>query len=189
MLLNDLEQRVKNRLQPEGIAEDDLAFVIGQETFPALEQLARECARDPSQRHFFLTSPASVTAVLDGTGAADLSSLVTNNGILIDCLQYGEVFPPVSDAYPTQPFRIIENRQQALLSGMLDGLVLKAWREGNLLKTKSPSNNVEPLSGSVSFKVPRVPTLAEVPATLEGRVVDLVAERLSGRITRQPKNK
>ena len=181
MQLNDLVQRVKAIIQPHDIAEDDFAFMVSQESFAALEKLARQIAVSPRLRHFFLTEPTTVTLTLASDGTVDISSLLTTNRVLLDCLWYGEIFPPVNDLYPTQPFRLVENRQQGLLTGMLDSLVLKAWMEGTTLHTKSPSNNVEPLVGSISFRVPYVPTLDQVPANLEGMVVDNVVRRFRGR--------
>lgn len=178
MQLNDLVQRCKTVLQPTGMADDDLAFAVSQASFPALEELGRRIAATPRLRHFFQTDPTTVTVTLNSSGVADLSSVINTHGILLDCLQYGEIFPPVNEAYPTQPFRLVEGRQQGLLSGMFDNMFLKAWLEGDDLYTKSPTNNVEPLTGNIGLKVSYVPSLDEVPDALSGMLVDLVLRRL-----------
>ena len=179
MTLNDIIHRVKAKLLPQ-IPDEDFAPMVAQQMFPAIEELARTCASNSSLRHYFLTSPSSVTATLDADGVADLSSLITTNKIILDCLKYGEIYPPVSDLYSTQPFKLIEGEGQGKLSGMLDSLIQKAWIEGTSLKTKSPDNNITPMTGTITFRVPFIPDLDEIQSPLEGMLADILVRRLGG---------
>lgn len=137
---------------------------------PALRQLAYDVARDPSLRNWLLTDPATTTATLDADGVADLTNLIANPRILLECLQYGEIRPPAS-AISVQPFRMIDNQGMGQLAGAYDSLVYKCWLDGVNLHTKSGDSNVTPLVGDISFSVPYWPTIAQLPNSLVQKLV------------------
>lgn len=138
---------------------------------PALRRLAYDVAKDPSLRDWMLTDPTTTTVTLDANGAADLAPLILSPRILLDCLKYGDIYPPVDPNYPTQPFRLVENAGQGLLSGAYDALVLKAWIDGTTLRTKPP-DNATPLVGDISFRVPYWATLPQLEESLVQKLVD-----------------
>lgn len=165
---SDIAEMVRRRFAlPEG-AELQFIPLVG----PALRSLAYDVAKDPNLRDWLLTDPATITVTLDGDGVADLSTLITTNKILLECLHLGEILPPVNPNYSTQPFRLISNAGAGQLAGNYDSLVYKAWVEGTSLHTKSPDNNVTPLVGTISFSVPYEPTMAELPESLVQKLVD-----------------
>lgn len=183
MKLNDLIQRVRSHPGlPSGMSamgDDDFAFAVGQLVFPVLNDLCEHVAADRNKRHYIFTDPLSVVATLDGSGNADLSTLITGNGILLESLKYGNIFPPVASGI-TQPFRMLDNAGQGQLSGAYDALILKCWLEGTVLHTKSQDNNATPLVGDISFEVPHVPGLDALNVQLEDELVDRVVLRLRG---------
>jgi len=139
---------------------------------PGLRRLAYDVAKDPNLRSWLLTDPATTTAVLDANGVADLAPLITSPRILLEALKYGDIYPPVDPNYPTQPFRLMENTGQGLLSGAYDALILKAWVNGTKLQTKSADNNATPVVGTISFQTPYWPTLLQTPEPLIEKLVD-----------------
>lgn len=166
---SDIAELVRRRFNgPEG---DELRYIPLVD--PALRQLSYDVARDPGLRHWLMTDPTTTTATLDGNGVADLTALIADPRILLECLQYGNIFPPVnvSLGYSTQPFRLIDNTGQMQLAGNYDALVFKATLDGFELKTKSADNNATPLAGTISFEVPYWPTLAQLPNSLVQKLV------------------
>lgn len=137
----------------------------------ALRQLAYDVAKDPSLRQWLMTDPATTTATLDGDGVADLTALIASPRILLECIQYGDIFPPVDPNYSTQPFRLVENIGQLQLAGAYDALVFKATVDGFKLKTKSGDANVTPLVGDISFQVPYWPSISQLPEALVENLV------------------
>ena len=154
-----------------GPQSDELRYIALVDS--ALRQLAYDVARDPGLRQWLMTDPATTTATLDGDGVADLTALIASPRILLECLQYGNIFPPVNVAlgYSTQPLRLIDNTGQILLAGNYDALVFKATLDGVNLKTKSADNNATPLAGTISLEVPYWPTIAQLPNSLVQKLV------------------
>lgn len=167
LLHSDIAQLVLRRFGGE--QGDELKYIPLVD--PALRQLAYDVARDPSLRDWLLTDPATATATLDANGVADLEDLIEDPRILIECLSLGDIYPPIADGYPTQPFRLINNVGALQLSGGYDALVLKAAVSGHTLETKSPDGNVTPLAGDISFSVPYWPTLTQLPEMLVEKLV------------------
>lgn len=164
---SDIAEMVRRRFNlPEGA---ELQFVPLVD--PALRQLAYDVARDSSLRQWLMTVPTATTVTLDADGVADLTALITDPRVLLECLQYGDIFPLVASGYPTQPFRLVDNVGQLQLAGGYDALILKATVDGFSLKTKSPDGNVTPLVGDISFQVPYWPTLAQLPEPLVEKLV------------------
>lgn len=151
---------------PEG---DELRYI--PLVAPALRQLAYDVAKDPMLRNYLMTDPATTVAALDANGVADLTALAVDPRILIECLSYGEIYPPVGSGIPTQPFRLVDSVGQLQLAGNYDALVLKAAVDGLTLRTKSMDNNVTPLSGDIRFGVPYWPTLPQLPELLVEKIV------------------
>lgn len=121
----------------------------------------RRCAAHKALRHLTWTNPSSTSAPLDGTGVADLSTLVTTNKVLLDLLKYGEIR---HDGY-AHPLRLLENSGQGAFAGSLDSLFPKCWLVGQKLATRVVSDtNVLP--GPLSFAVPYWMTLAQLPEEL-----------------------
>lgn len=163
---SDIAELVRRRFNgPEG---DELRYLPLVDS--ALRQLAYDVAEDPNLRHWLMTDPASTTAILT-SGVADLTALVTSPRILLECLQYGEIFPPVAVGYSTQPFRLVANVAQLLLAGAYDSLVFKACLDGDNLRTRSADNNVTPIAGTISFRVPYWPTITQLPEPLVENLV------------------
>lgn len=164
---SDIAELVRRRFNgPEG---DELRYLPLVDV--ALRQLAYDVARDPELRQYLMSDPATATAILNGQGIADLTTLVnTTPRILLDCLCYGDVHPD-----PTwtsqQPLREVAEMGQGLLSGAYDSLVYHYWLEGLNLNTRSPDNNVNPLTGTISFRTPYWPTIAQLPEHLVEKLV------------------
>lgn len=164
---SDICESVRRRF---GLPEGD-ALRFQPLVNPALRRLAYDVAKDSSLRDWLITDPSMTTTTLDGNGVADLTALIANPRILLECLKYGDILPPVG--YPsTQPFRMIATTGQGQLSGAYDALVYKCFLNGVLLGTKSPDNNVTPLAGVISFQVPYWPTLVQLPEPLIERLVN-----------------
>ena len=164
---SDIAELVRRRFNgPEG---DELRYIPLVD--PALRQLSYDVARDPSLRNWLMTDPLTTTVTLDADGVADLTDLIEDPRILLECLQYGEIRPPVSVSYSTQPFRMIDNSGMGLLAGNYDSLVYKCYLDGVLLRTKSGDSNATPLAGVMSFQVPYWPTIAQLPNALVQKLV------------------
>lgn len=164
---SDIAEMVRRRYAlPEGA---ELQFIPLVD--PALRQLSYDVAKDPNLRHWLMTDPASTTVTLDAEGVADLTDLIADPRILLECLQYGDIYPPVNPDYSTQPFRLVDNFGQFQLPGNYDSLVLKASLDGFKLRTKSPDNNVTSLVGDISFQVNYWATLPQLPETLVEHLV------------------
>lgn len=165
--VSDVCEMVRRRFNlPEGAELQFMPLVD-----PALRALSYDVARDPALRNWLMTDPDTTTAVLDADGVADLTTLVGNPRILLECLSYGEIRPPVNVNYSTQPFRMIDNQGAGEIQGAYDSLVYKAWLDGVKLHTKSSDNNVIPLVGTISFSVPYWATLTQLPNTLVQKLV------------------
>jgi hypothetical protein len=121
----------------------------------------RKCAARPGLRHLVWTDPASTTAALDGSGVADLSTLVTSTRIQLDLLKYGEIRHAGYDF----PLRLLENSGQGAFSGSLDTLFPKCWLTGQKLSTRV-SSETNLLPGPLSLAVPYWMTLAQLPEPL-----------------------
>lgn len=162
----DIAEMVRRRFAlPEGA---ELQFVPLVD--PALRQLSYDLSRDPDWRDWIETDPATTTATLDADGVADLTALIADPRILLECFGWGDIMPP--SGYPsTQPFRMIANSGAGQLSGGYDSLVYKCWLQGTSLHTKSPDNNVTPLVGDISFSVAHWVTLDELSEPLVQRLV------------------
>lgn len=164
---SDIAELVRRRFNgPEG---DELRYIplVG----PALRSLAYDVAKDPNLRDWLLTDPLTTTVTLDAGGVADLSTLITTNKILLECLMYGDIMPPVDPNYSTQPFRLLSNPGQGQLASHYDPLVYKAWLEGFKLHTKSSDNNATPLVGDIRFSVSYEPTLPQLAESLVHHLV------------------
>lgn len=164
---SDIAELVRRRFNgPEG---DELRYIPLVD--PALRQLSYDVAKDPSLRHWLLTDPGTTTVTLDADGVADLTDLIDDPRILLDCLDLGDIYPPVNVNYSTQPFRLVDSFGQFQLPGNYDSLVLKATLDGFKLRTKSPDNNATPLVGVISLQVPFWSTLALLPDSLVEHLV------------------
>ena len=141
---------------------------------PALNRLALAVADNEHLRHLLLTKTTEVTAQLDDAGVADLSTLITEKAILIDKLHLGNIYH-ASNSYPLRPLKSVG---QGMLASALDALFFKYWLEGTNLHTKSADNNANPLTDSLSFAVPFVPTLAQLPEQLVEMLVEKIVELL-----------
>jgi hypothetical protein len=144
----------------------------------ALLRTCRKAAARPSLRHHVWTDPASVTVALDGSGVADLSTLVATNRVQLDLLKYGEIrhadFP--------HPLRLVES-STAGFAGSLDSLFPKCFLRGLDLHTRANVEGVLFLTGTLAFAAPHWQTLAQLDESLvemEGvGLVDSVIELLS----------
>lgn len=168
LTVSDLCEMVRRRF---GLSEDD-ALRFQPLVDPALRRLSYDVARNPNERNWLMSDPATTTALLDADGVANLTTLITSPRILLECLKYGEIYPPADPDYPTQPFRLVDNPARLQLAGAYDGLVLKACVDGLSLRTKSPDNNLNPLVGTISFRVNYWATLLQLPEPLIQKLVD-----------------
>lgn len=126
----------------------------------AIEATVRKCARRIDLRNYTLTNPAATTVALDGSGAADLSSLVADPRVMLDLLKYGRI----THASYTSPLRFLEDSTHGAFAGSLDSLFPKCWLEGATLKTRVAGEAA--LSGSLGLAVPYRMTLAQLPDAL-----------------------
>lgn len=161
-----IAQRVKAGLGLN-VPDDAFSFQVSQNIFPALEELTRSVARTHLRDHL-LTNPLTTTVALSG-GSADLTEII-EDGVLLDCLRFGTITHP-SNSFPLQ-WRTTQG--QAALGSVFGPLFLGCWLQGNILHTISE----EVLTGNLSFSVPRVPGLDELPEKLEGKLVDILLKRM-----------
>lgn len=160
----DIAEIVRRRFNgPDG---DELRYIPLVDS--ALCHLAYDVAADLGLRHLLLTDPAATVVTLVN-GVADLSTLVAAPRILLECLKYGEIMPPIAAGYPTQPFRFIDNTGQGQLKGMFDSLQPKCWLGGNFLYTKMVNNAF--MVGDISLEVSYWPDLAQLPDQLVHNLV------------------
>lgn len=160
----DIGEMVRRRFNgPDG---DVLRYVALVD--PAIRHLAYDVAVDPNLRPWLMTDPATTTAALDANGIADLSPLIANPRIILECLKYGEIMPPAGSGYPTQPFRMLNSEGQGQLKGMFDALQPKCWLSGYFLHTKRVNAF---MVGSISLEVPYWPTIAQLPESLVHKLV------------------
>lgn len=160
----DIAEIVRRRYNgPDG---DELRYIPLVD--PAIRHLAFEVAANSQLRHWLLTDPANTTVTL-ANGVANLTTLIANPRIILECLKYGTIRPPVSSAYPTQPFRMINNEGQGQLKGMFDALQPKCWLEGAYLHTKNIAGMR--MAGTITLEVPYWPSLAQLPESLVERLV------------------
>lgn len=163
----DIAELVRRRFN--GPPGDELRYLPLVDS--ALRQLAVDTAKDANSRDWLMTDPASAVATLDAAGVADLTALIASPRILLDCLSYGDIYPPVDPNYSTQPFRLVDNSGALQLAGGYDSLIYKAHVDGFTLQTKSQDNNATPLVGDISFRVPYWPTMAQLPEPLVEKLV------------------
>lgn len=170
--LVDIIERVKAAVSPQGVAdEDDFAFSVTQLVHPELEALARDLARDRHLRRHVLTDPATVTVTLS-SGVGDLSSAVTNHGVLLDRMKYGVV---THDGL-SYPLRHVEEPTHGSLSGQFDTMFARYWLVGPQIYTKGTDG--AGLAGPLALAVPRVPGLDQVAGKVEGMLVDRISARM-----------
>lgn len=163
---SDIAELVRRRFNgPEG---DELRYIPLVD--PALRQLSYDVARDPHLRHWLFTPRSTTTVALDANGVADLTDLIADPRILLECLRYGNIYPPAA-ALSTQPMRMIDNAGQGQLQGAYDGLIYKCWLEGTDLHTRSGDGNVTPLVGDLELEVNFWPTLSQLPEALVQQLV------------------
>lgn len=158
---SDIAELVRRRFNgPEG---DELRYIPLVD--PALRQLSYDVARDQHLRHWLFTPRSTTTVTLDADGVADLTDLIDDPRILLECLRYGNIYPPAA-ALSTQPMRMIDNAGQGQLQGAYDSLVYKCWLEGADLHTRSGDGNVTPLTGDLALEVNFWATLPQLPESL-----------------------
>ena len=130
-----------------------------------LRRLCLDLAKEPHNRHWILTDPATTTVALSA-GVADLSSLITSPRIILEGLCYGEIYPP-SGYTSTLPFHLVEHSGQGQLAGAYDGIQYDAWLVGSSLHTRGEDT----LVGTISLAVPYWPTIAQLNGSLTDRLV------------------
>lgn len=157
--------RVRRRLN--GPETDTLRFQPLVDV--ALRRLAYDVGISANVENWLQTDKASTTVTLDGDGVADLTDLIDDPRIILECLHYGEIYPPVASGI-TQPFRLVNNFGQLQLPSAYDPMFLRACLEGTNLITKSV-DGVTPLSGDISLSTTYWPTLAQLPDSLVERLV------------------
>ena len=168
-LINILSQ-AEAELKAQGIVLPEIANVVDQNLPATLQALAREVAESRQLRHHLLTDPSNTTVTL-AAGAADLTALIAS-GVLLDKLKAGEITHPDNPL----PLEWFNSKAHAALDGGLDSLFIGCWLEGTTLKTKVISDVA--LAGNLSFRVPFIPTLAQLPDALTGKLVTMLVERM-----------
>lgn len=142
-----------------------------------LLRTCRKAAARPALRHLVWTDPAAVTVALNGSGVADLSTLVSTNRVQLNLLKYGEI----RHADFSSPLRLVESATGGF-AGSLDLLFPKCWLIGKKLSTRKGGETTY-LAGSLSFAVPYWQTLAQLDESLvemEGvGLVDSIIDLLS----------
>lgn len=156
-------ERVLAALLLTGDVPADLDDMVALHADDAIQRTVELCAYDAKLRHLVWTDPASVTVTLDDSGVADLSTLVTDERILLDLLKYGEIRHADYD----HPFRLLENSGQGGFAGSLDALFPKCWLVGSKLHTRTGGETA--LSGDLTLAVPYWMTLALLPEELVGK--------------------
>lgn len=99
----------------------------------SLEKLAREVSNDYTKRDLLLTDKTAVTAAITNTNFdyfADLSTVITTNGVMLDYLEYGTTYyAPAAGAFTTT-FSI--DRGQKTGHGFYAGLKVRVSTTGVL---------------------------------------------------------
>lgn len=180
MKLNDLIQRV--RAHP-GIADsalgktadDNFGFIVAQISFDVLQDLGESVGRSfGPKRNYTFTDPTTTTATLDGNGAANLSTLVAENGLLLENLQFGEI-RHLSSAYPLERVGTVAELN---FPSNYDSIIFRYALIGMKLKTRGASSS--PLAGDLSFACPHVNGLDDLSVQLEDDAVAAIVGRLRG---------
>jgi hypothetical protein len=123
----------------------------------AILRTIEKAAARADLRPYTLTDPSTTTATLDANGVADLTTLITTPGILLNCVKYGDITHP---DYP-QPLRFLNGGiAHGQFAGALDGLFPKCWLENNDLHTRVATEAA--LAGDLSLAVPYQQTLAQI---------------------------
>lgn len=180
MKLNDLIHRV--RAHPglpsniSALGDDDFAFAVAQMVAPAIQQLSGNAGMVVGERHYTFSDPAAATATLDSAGVANLTTLIANQGLLLERLNFGEITHPDS----AFPLVLQSHSGEGVLPGNYDTLFLHCWLVGPKLHTRSADNNVTPLTGSLAFASPRVSGLDGLNSQLDDELLTLVVLRLRG---------
>lgn len=163
--------RQELRLPPE--AALDLQPLIG----PALNALGEDVAADYKLRPWLTTDPATATATLGAGGAADLSTLITTNNILLESIRYGSVYHS-SSVFPLQ---WLEQTNAGRVKSEFATIFLACWLQGTTLYTRSANNNASSyLTGDLSLAVPFIPTLATLPESLTDELVQKIVDMVRG---------
>lgn len=157
---------------PDASANARALWVIPQ----ALNNLARKVATSDMRRHLLWTDKATTTVTLDGSGKADLTTLIASKKIMLEFLKYGNIFGDNSP-YPLQP---VESSSSYLVrQGALADEYLHYYLEGTKIVTLNFGNEVSRLEGSLSLEVAYVPTLSQLPSELEDDFIAKVMELLT----------
>lgn len=160
----------------ERLGLDESAALDLQPLVPsALNALSVEIASNPQKRQWLLTDPSTTTATLT-SNAADISTLVSTNGVLKDFLRYGFIY---YNSITGQALIWINQTGAGRLAGPFDSIFNHCYLQGDTLYTRGPS--VTALSGTLHFAVPYTPSLSQLPEQL---VDDLVTTIVKLRTTR-----
>lgn len=156
-------------------ADHDFAFTVAQLIPSVIQQLSGSVGMVVGQRHYTFTDPATATATLDGSGIADLTTLVAN-GLLLERLAFGEITHPDS----AFPLHLQGGSSEGVLPGNYDNIFVHCWLVGPKLHTRSTDSNNTPLAGSLAFASPQVAGLDTLNSQLDDDLVDNLVRRLRG---------
>lgn len=139
----------------------------------ALMKLARIIAAD-SKRSDLLIPASSFPATLVA-GQVDLSTVISANAILLDFLTSAQIFmadPSVNEF----PFQWVDNVGELAFSRITDAMLIHCSLTGTVLQTKNTDGSLVTLAGDVAISASYVPTMPQLPVTLEDGLIDVVAE-------------
>lgn len=142
------------------------------ETFvpKAIQKLTEVLGKHPTKRRYVFSDPATTTIALDGAGTADLASL-SDAGLLLEMLEYGEIYDP---SFPDIPLVPLRNKAQVALPGNFDQGFGHYALEGTRIVTRSGDSNATPLAGPLSFACPQVKVIASLPVQTHDELIDFI---------------
>lgn len=139
----------------------------------ALAKLARIIAAD--QKRSDLLLPAAGFAETLVAGEVDLQTVISANSILLDYLDGAEIL--MADlSVNAFPFQWVANQGELALSRITDSIFIHCCLTGTLLQTKNTDGSLISLNGNIVIFSNYVPTMAQLPVSLEDSVIDLVAD-------------
>jgi hypothetical protein len=139
----------------------------------ALTKLARIIAADSKRSDLLVPAagfPETVTA-----GEIDLQAVIAANNILLDYLDGAEI--QMADLTVNAfPFQWVASQGELALQRITDSIFIHCCLTGTLLQTKNTDGSLTSLDGNIVIFSNYIPTMAQLPVSLDDSVIDLVAD-------------
>ncbi len=138
------------------------------ETFipEALQRLYESYGKHPTKRRYTWSDPTATTVTLGSDGTADLAAL-SDAGLLLDLLDYGQITHPDYD----DPLVPASGTGEGRRGGNYDDLFGHYFLVGTVIHTRGADGG---LSGSLAFACPQVRAIADMRVQLNDEFIDLL---------------